>query len=587
MANQLITNYFRLHNVEQFRQSITSTSNSVYYVFVGKHTPYANGDTNVPTAYDTVNQVDVDSYRNMVFGKRVTPDDVKVMVPRYDWVSNTTYSEYRNTSVLWDTNFYAGVDTASNYHVFKVLDNNGGVPSTIAPDFAETSASDEYYSTSDGYVWKYMYSVPKSQMQKFATDEYIPVVPNANVVGNSTPGAIDVIRTTYGGSNYDTYFSNTFSGTDLRIGGNTVVYGIAAGASSNSHFYNDSYMYIKSGTGIGQIQQIVDYIVIGDSKRVILDEAFGISPDATSEYEITPGVIVVGDGDGAKARAIVNTASSNSIFQVEMIRRGSGYTYATAVVVGNTGGVSNSAVIVPVIGPRGGHGADSAAELGGRYLGISVTFANSESNTIPTTNDYRTVGILKDPKFANVEITLASVLGNFAVGESVVQDGTNASGIVESFTGGNILQLTDVVGEITTGRTFSGVSSNAVGNTASFEINGRTKTFSTFDQRTKYQGTVDSGTFAEDEIIYQSSVSISNAVFHASTSDYVYVTDQQGIINSGNTIIGSNSGAIASITTILPPDVVVGSGQVIYLENTDPIPRSNVQSETVKLILKF
>lgn len=587
MSNQLITNYFRLHSVKQFAQSITSFANNAYYIFVGKHTPYANGDTVVPIVYDTTDEVNVNSYRNMVFGKRVTADDVKIMVPRYDWTANTRYTEYRNTNVMWDSKFYVGVDAVSDYHVFKVLDNNGGAPSTVAPDFAETSASDEFYSTSDGYVWKYMYSVPKSLMLKFASDEYVPVVPNPNVSGNAVSGAIDVIATTYGGSNYDTYFSNTFNNNDLRIGGNTVLYGLADGASSNSHFYNNSYLYLKAGTGIGQIQRIVDYLVIGDSKRVVLEGAFDPSPDVTTEYEITPGVVIVGDGTGAKARAIVNSASSNSIFQVEIIDRGHNYTYATATVVGNTGGVSNTATVVPVIGPAGGHGYDAEAELGGRYLGISVTFANSESNTIPTTNDYRTVGILKDPMFANVELTLTTVLGNFNVGERVTQDGTNATGLVSSFTGGDTVQLTNVTGEISTGRGVIGAQSNASGNVASYVISGQAKSFSTFDQRTKYQGTIDSNQFEEDEIVYQTDVSIANAVFHSSDANYVYVTDQQGTINSGNTIIGSNSSAVATINSILPADLVVGSGQVLYLENTDPIPRSNIQSETVKLFLKF
>ena len=98
-------------------------------------------------------------------------------------------------------------------------------------------------------------------MTKFATEEYIPVIPNANVSGNAVSGAIDVITVSTRGSNYDTYFSNTFNAIDLRIGGNTVLYGLASGASSNDNFYTDSYLYIKSGTGVGQIRKIVDYIV--------------------------------------------------------------------------------------------------------------------------------------------------------------------------------------------------------------------------------------------------------------------------------------------------------------------------------------
>ena len=586
MAKQLITDYFRLHTAKQLRESLTEPANTVYYVFVGRHTAYANGDSNVPDPVNSVQEIYVDAYQNMIFGKRIGSDDIKIMVPRHDWSTNTVYGSYTSNADLSNTNFYALTNAASSYHVFKVLDNNGGVPSTSEPQFSDTSADDEYYSTSDGYVWKYMYSISKSDYDKFATADFIPVIPNSNVVANAVSGAIDVIKIASGGSNYDTFLSNTFISTNLRIGGDTKKYGLAADASANNDFYNNSYLYVKSGTGLGQIRKVVNYSVIGTDKIVTLDTAFDVAPDTTSSYEITPSVNVVGDGSGARARALVNTIAGNSIYRVEIINRGSDYSFATATVEGNTGGVSNSAVLSVVVGPKGGHGADPEYELGGRYIGCSVSFANSEGNTIPSTNDYRTIGILKDPLFANVEFTVSSVVGVYTDDETVTQADTNATGVVTFFSG-NTLRLTDVSGQFVAGKIITGSSSGATANVASYEINDKVKDFSTFDQRWKYAGSVSSGSLVQDEKVYQVDASQANAVFHSSDSNYIYLTDMRGVINAGNTIIGVSSGAIANVDASLPPDIVVGSGEVLYIENTDPISRSNNQTEVVKIIMKF
>jgi hypothetical protein len=586
MAKQLITDYFRLNNAKQLRESITEAANTVYYIFAGRHTPYANGDSSIADPINSVEEISVDSYRNMVFGKRVTSDDVKIMVPRHDWTSNTVYTPYRSNTDLSNAAFYAVTNAASSYHVFKVLDNNSNTASTDQPQISDTSADDEYYSTSDGYVWKYMYSITKGEFDKFATADFIPVIPNANVTANAVSGAIDVITISNKGSNYDAYIANTFNSTNLRIGGDTKKYGLAATASANNDFYNDSYIYIKSGTGIGQIRKILDYNVVGTDKIVTIDTAFETAPDTTSAYEVTPAVSIVGDGGGARARALVNSAAGNSIYRVEIINRGYNYSFATATVQGNTGGVSNAASLSVVVGPKGGHGADPEYELGGRYVGCSVSFANNEANTIPTTNDYRTIGLLKDPLFANVEFSLSSVIGIFASDEVVTQANSNAYGVVSSFSG-STLRLSNVSGQFIPGKIVTGATSNATANVVSFEINDMTKDFSTFDQRTRYVGSVVSGTFTPDEKVYQSSIELSNGVFHSIDSNYIYLTDVRGTINSSNALIGVTSSATANLVSVLPPDLVIGSGEVLYIENTDPISRSNNQTEVIKIIMKF
>jgi hypothetical protein len=585
MATQLITNYFRLHNVNQFRESISETANSVYYVFAGRHTEYSTGDSNIDPITNSVQDTLYTAYDEMVFGKRVGSSDVMPVAPRYNWTSNTKYAAYRSTEDLSEKAYYVAVDATSSFHVFKCLDNNGNVASTVAPDVTQTAPDDEFYSTSDGYVWKYMYSMDSTTFNKFATASYMPVLANNEVVGNAVSGAIDVVVVNTPGSHYNTYLQGTFISTDLRVGGNPLKYNIANTASASNNFYNGSFIYITNGTGSGQGRRIVNYTVIGNSKTIEIDSAFSTNPDTTSTYEITPYVLITGDGSGAIARAKVNSYSTNSVSQVEIISRGSGYTYASASVVGNTGGVQNAASMSVILGPKGGHGSNPEYELGARALAMSVKFETSETGTIPVSNDYRTVGIIKDPLFANVVLTLSSLSGAFGVGNLVTQSDSLATGYVTAFDT-NKLSLTNVNGVFVTSKTVSqGIT--ASGNVTSYEINGQSKNFNTFDQRQRFTFTPVAGTFVPDEKIYQTDLQIANAIFHSNTSTNVYITHSRGTLNTGNTIIGTVSEAVARLDYAYHPDLVVGSGEVVYLENESPITRSASQSETIKIILQF
>jgi hypothetical protein len=587
MSIQLLTNYLRLHNVKQFKESISETANSVYYVFAGKHTPYPAGDASVPDITNTVQTTFYDSYEDMVFGKRVTPTNVSVMAPRYNWTANTKYSAYRSNEDLSTKQYYVCVNTGASFSIFKCLDNNSNAASTTQPDPTQTAPNDEYYSTADGYVWKFMYSVDATTFNTYATTNYLPVIANTQVTGNAVSGAIDVITVSYRGSNYNTYLSNTFISTDLRVGGSGVTYNIANNATSTPSFYTGSFIYLKSGTGNGQGRKIVDYTIVGSTKTITLETAFTTPPDATTVYEITPSVFIAGDGDNAVARALVNTSAANSISGIEIINRGSGYSYASAIVVGNTSGTSNTATLSPILGPKGGHGSDPEYELGGTALCISVSFANNEAGTIPIENDYRQIGILKDPLFANVVITTGSLTGGFTVGETITQATSNATGVVAAWDSINTLQLTSINGIIVTGATVTGASSSATANVITFQNNGQSKNFNTFDQRERYTYTPITGTFTPDEVVYQTDIQLTNAIFHSNGSSNIYLTHVRGTLNTGNTLIGQSSGATANLLFRYPPDLLVGSGEVLYIENESPITRSASQTETIKIILQF
>lgn len=588
--SKLFTSNFKVESIKTLRQA-----NAMYYVFVSKHTPYTD-ESVIPSIPDNVQTTHYDVYDQMIYAKYLDlSTDSALMVPRRTWTPGTVYNMYSHTSPqLFDTEFYVCVEAGSRLDVFKCLFNNNGAPSTIAPDLTSTSESDDIYITSDGYQWKYMYSISDVQAAKFATIDYIPVIPNANVASYAVNGAIDVITIDYGGSNYDSFTNGTFQ--SVTVAGNTQAFFIESTASANNNFYNGCAIKITSGVGAGQQRTVQSYSVSGSTRQVIVDLPFTTAPTTSSRYEITPNVVVSGDGSGFLARAIVNTAASNSISRVEITQRGNNYSFASVSIVGNTSGATNTAIATSIISPPGGHGSDAPAELGARYMGLSVTFDSTDpaaAGKLLDVNDFRTYGMIRSPLFANVEITYTGAIGTFTLGEIVTQSTTGASGTI-TFANSTVLRLTNVNRfVIPSGGSGSliltGANTGATALAVSVRNNGSaniTNAYTYVNQTTIHDIASPSGTFVEDEIVTgTSNTTTSNAVLYSANSTVVRVTNQRGTF--GTNLSGSNSSATAVITNTTPGDFVRGSGKVVYIENIAAINKSNGQTETIKSIIEF
>jgi hypothetical protein len=418
------TKLFNVRNSLQYYQPIQDISNNQFYIFAGRNTPWPN-TTPLPIS-DSTTETEYTIFEELIFGKIVTPTDTKMMVNRYDWTSGIVYDRYDDQDGnLFSKAFFVVSYEGGAYHVFKCLDNAGGIPSTGQPLFSETDADEENYITADGYRWKYMYTIDTATYNKFTTNDYIPVVSNTYVTQFANNGSVDAVFVVSGGNNYVSYANGSF--VQVAVGGNTLIHAINNG-SSNNGFYTGSALYISSGTAAGQVRKISGYTVTANQYQVTVESVFNPQPDLSSSYNITPYVNVMGDGTGAAGIAVINT-TSKSVERIDMISGGSNYTYADVYVVGNTGTlIANSASARAVIAPQGGHGYDVASELNANKLGISVTFANNESNTISTQNDYSRIGLLQNPRYANVEVTYSSNVGVFLSGEQVVQAiGVNTS----------------------------------------------------------------------------------------------------------------------------------------------------------------
>lgn len=117
-----------------------------------------------------------------------------------------TYCSPSGADSLESSKFYC---LTSDYHVYKCLNNNGGAPSTIKP----FSITHKLIELDDGYIWKYMYTIPIASRNKFMTLTDIPVT---TAIKNAyySRGSISSVQVPVYGSGY------SYGNTELVVYGN-------------------------------------------------------------------------------------------------------------------------------------------------------------------------------------------------------------------------------------------------------------------------------------------------------------------------------------------------------------------------------
>lgn len=378
--------------------------------------------------------------------------------------------------------------------------------------------------------------------------------------------------------------------------------------SSNNDFYTNSSFYIRHGAGAGELRNITDYLVVGNERRIVVNEEFTIMPDTTSRFEIGPRVLIKGDGfdssgtSDAKAVAVM-TESSNSIHSIEIIDSGKNYSYATVTVLSNTGYMelgtgdvinANTAIARVIISPKGGHGKDAVKELAGKYVCISSVFDNNISDKFPSQNDYRCISVLKDPLFYRIGLTITDNALLFNDGEIVTQLNSGATGEVFN-RNGVLLTLANVKGFFITGED---ITTNRGSNDVTSTIVSIDKTLDIIDQRLKCAinitntGPTGNG-FILDEPVIQTDTG-ATGIIHSKSSNRIDLVETTGVWNSSDDstgyiadLIGTISGASAKVSAVVKGDLVDNSGDFLYIENFSPVYRSEDQKEQIKLIMEF
>ena len=547
----IVTNKFRIHNAKQFVEAfdeISTTSgaaitdasgllNTNMYLFIGKVTAWTD-DTAPPTPTDSVSNTVYNHWRDMIAAKKIGSTDVSHVCPRYNWTSGTNYFAYTHANnALFDQTFYVMTE---DYNVYKCLSNNNtDGASTTKPTGTGTSI----VATGDGYKWKFMYQISAARALKFVTPSYIPAqrvrksnaaIANtsdssfqydveiaANTSGN---GAIEVGHVTAGGTGYlfetGVLASHTGNSTTCKIVGT----GLADSTLVGSDIYFISETASSGVTGKGGT--ITAYVASTDVVTWTPALASANVPADGDGYSIGPKVAITGDGQGANVR-VTNTASG-VVGDLVVVAGGNNYGNAVATITANSSHGS-SAAITPVIGPRGGHGDDAVEELGGFFVMVNSRLEYGESGNFTTNNDFRKIGLVAQPLYANGDVATATTIDQCVTitvqswnSTAYAEDGTltgalsGATGKIVDFKSNTTIRLVDVI-----------MGSNT---TAGYDSIA--------------------GSFQANETITQGSAS-------------------------------ANTSAVAG------GDFQRFSGDILYVENRSPVTRADDQIEDVKLIIEF
>jgi len=298
----IITNKFRINNAEQFVESFSETAAETYYLFIGRAHAWASDvdaqgntiaegtDASPPTPNDDVTS-EFYNYDDMLGAKLIASSDVSRVIPRRNWTTGTTYDMYEhnigsgNTSNSGATNLFDStyVVMNSSYAVYKVIENDGATASTVEP----TSTSNSIFATSDGYRWKYMYSLTSAETLNFMSTDFIHCSTDSTVSAAAVDGALDTILVVAGGSSFSTSSGATISAIPIRGDGASGVAsvvissGAIASATVTTAGTGYTYAYIRTADIIAATN--AGGAGTGDNLNVVIPPKGGHGANALKE----------------------------------------------------------------------------------------------------------------------------------------------------------------------------------------------------------------------------------------------------------------------------------------------------------------
>lgn len=532
----LFTDNARLDLARSVYRDIVN-ENEFYYYFVGRTETWDNEsqpDTPI-NSIDDLNQ----AHRDMLFVKRVQPNDVCLMIRRIDWEDGVVFDAYDNgmseeypassgATTLSESNFYVLTD---EFQVYKCLFNNNGEPSTIKP----TGTSNAVFETGDGYLWKFMCRVNEADQQKFLTPTYIPVrkMSGTGSFPFDVNGQLDDITVTDGGSDYLTTPNIIILGDGSGATASaTIEDGVITDITVDDPGSGYTFALVRivpaeGDTGSGAIAEAV----LGGYENDTIQEAVEASAiDGTVDRIVmiddgegyVPNTVIVtitGDGQSASATANVNAIGGN-IQSVDITEQGTNYSYATVSFESTTGGSGADARVIH--SPKYGHGANPPRELYATNVAISVNLT-ADTSDLFIANDYRQLGLIRNPyKFNTTNIYTNNTATTCYVIEVNNPDDYNIDDVI----------LTDSEGH--------------------------------FIVVSKYDSN-------NDTII-----------------DQIFLLKKYGTIYS-TSILTNQTQSLDNLTinNLIEPEIDKMSGEIVLLENKIAVERSDTQVEKIRTILTF
>ena len=540
----IVSSNFRVTNANNFKEDV---QNSNVYVAIGRADAWsATTADNVDGTPFTPNDhlEDQNNARRQFIGlQKLTSADVSHVVKRYDWTTGRSYVAWDSDDAnIYDKEFYV---LTNEFKVYKCLRNNNGGQSTVQP----THTTADPVNLSDGYTWKYMYSITTADSEKFLTNAYMPV--------KTVPLTIEVTVAAAGATN-QTKILLTQASNDIKVGHRV----LNASGQDLGDVASIAGAELTLGANLAQAVSVgdlltLDFATLGEASTALstdytqykaqkdsLDsaEAGGIERievlTGGAGYDSAPTVTIVGDGTGATVASADVTIASNVITAIDIGTSTSGSSHGTnyrvATVEFSGGTPETVATARVVIAPSQGHGVDPVSELGAFLVSLNTQLEGSGGGDLTVGNDFRQISILKNPKVYN-STPYAGGLATAATLNPLPALNITGGGDVTDFS------VDDVITSASGAKAFVAY--------------------------------VD-GSGSNNKIYYYQNEKTGFKNFTPGTSETLTAQDGAG-------------GSTFKATSISNEEVDRSSGEFLFLENRTPINRTLTQIEDIKLILEF
>ena len=250
---------------------------------------------------------------------------------------------------LEDINCYALTD---DYNVYKCLDNNNNSVSTYKP----VGTVVDPVIMPDGYMWKFLYSIPIALRNKFLTDVYMPVV-NSIRSQFYSGGELLNVKIDNAGQNYS-FASISVAGDGALTGDPLLLKSLTISAPGSGYTsgatlsiappFNGANTWV-SGVGI-LLGQKVEYLnnmyectVSGTTASPGPNHKTGTTANGTAALKYigtrATGTLSLTSG------AVTGYTLNGSVLDISMTNGGLGYTSTPTIEVSGSGGFSGQAVM--------------------------------------------------------------------------------------------------------------------------------------------------------------------------------------------------------------------------------------------------
>lgn len=492
-----------------------------YYLFIGRPQPWE--DDNTPDSVIDALSAEYDAWYNMTALKKLTDQNIRLGFKRINWTSGVVYDEYDDLVDLTDKNFYV---MTSQFNVYKCISNNGGATSTVRP--TQLSSIQE---TTDGYKWKFMFTISQSDIDEFASAEYLPITYDSIVINSAIIGSIENVKVESIGSGYATNSSLPIYvyGDGDEFQSETAL--ATPSVDSQGRLTSVTVDSLNNGAGyslpiVGQIPVLIRQVTTTGTR----ESAYGLATTNESGAVVSVDVVIPGQGyiNGqqvsiiqSSARGVAFTNNLGEVISATINIAGQNFRKATATVVASS---VSPASVRPIISPFRGHGGAPDRELLAKYVLLNITISGAEGGgDFTIANDFRQIGLIEDPY-------------NYGTTEVATDITLNAK---------RTLNVTVTAGSFVADENIYGQTSGATG---------------------KYIDIIDTNILR----YIKGDVTLSNII------DF----------EVGETII-SESGATATINSIVDPEVQRFSGDILFINNRVPIFRNADQVETISFVLEY